>query len=174
MLALIGFVLATAELPLVLWDGKASTPGVGWVGGQCKTAKISRVEGAYRFHTTDPKTFAEWGWQWAPWNPNFEGTDFRPYKTVAVELKVAGPKLPTDLLLSFRSPGDHHLTRNDSLKKRDPKLFNGEWRRIEVPLTDLKGRDEKYDAAHTIQIIFGVWVETGDFTVDVRRVELLT
>lgn len=160
------------EKPLVLWDGLESTPGVGWVGGQCKTATIKRAENAYRFHTSDPKTFAEWGWQWASWKPEFTGTDIRPYKTLTVELRVFGDKLPTDLLLSLRSPGDHHLTKNDSLKKREPSLLDGKWKKITVPLAEIPGRDEKFDPAHTVQIIFGVWVEQGDFTVDVRRVEL--
>ncbi len=156
----------------VLWDGDQNRIGVGWVGGQCKKASIKTVDGSIRFHTTDPKTFAEWGWQWAPWSPKFEGTDLRPYRSLLLELRVTGPKLPTDLLLSLASPGDHHLTVNLPLLMRDPKLMDGSWRTLHVPIADLKARDTKFDLTHTIQVIFGVWVETGDFTVDLRRIEL--
>lgn len=158
---------------MVLWDGGKHAIAEGWVGGQCKTATTKIEDRAIRFHTADPKTFAEWGFQWAPYGPEFQGTDIRPFKAIALEVRAYGPMLPTDLLLSLRSPGDHHLTVNDSLVKREPKLFDGAWHRIVVPMKDLKARDEKFDPEHVVNVILGVWVEQGDFTVDLRRVELL-
>lgn len=140
MLALLCIVgkIALASDNLVLWDGKKHAVGEGWVGGQCETATIKKEDKMLRFHTMDPKTFAEWGFQWAPWQPEFKGTDIRPFKAIALEVRVYGPQLPNDLLLSLRSPGDHHLTVNDSLKKREAKLFDQKWHRIVVPMTDLK------------------------------------
>jgi hypothetical protein len=165
--------LAVLIKPVVLWDGRKHAVGEGWVGSQCKTATIKKEDGMIRFRTQDPKTFAEWGFQWAPWKPEFEGTDIRPFKAIALEIRGYGPQLPSDLLLSLRSPGDHHLTVNDSLIKREPKLLDGRWHRIVVPMTDLMARDEKFDPQHVVNVILGVWVEKGDFTVDLRRVELL-
>ena len=165
--------LALLAPSTILWDGKAHAVAEGWVGGQCKTASFRKEEGVIRLHTADPKTFAEWGFQWAPYQPEFKGTDIRPYKAVALEVRAYGTQLPTDLLLSLRSPGDHHLTVNDSLKRREPRLLDGKWHRIVVPMGDLKARDEKFDPEHVVNLILGVWVEQGDFTVDLRRVELL-
>jgi len=146
MLALLCIVgkIALATDDLIVWDGKKHTVLEGWVGGQCKTATIKKEDRMIRLHTSDPKTFAEWGFQWAPWQPEFKGTDIRPFKALAFEIRIAGPQPPNDLLLSLRSPGDHHLTVNDSLKKRHADLFDQRWRRIVVPLTDLKARDEKF------------------------------
>ena len=158
---------------MVLWDGKGHGVAEGWVGRQCKTATIKKEDRMIRFHTTDPKTFAEWGFQWAGYQPEFLGTDIRPFKAIALEVRVYGAQLPNDLLLSLRSPGDHHLTVNDSLKKREAKLFDQKWHRIVVPMSDLRARDEKFDPEHVVNVILGVWVEQGDFSVDLRRVELL-
>ena len=166
-------ILGFSTDPLIVWDGDAHIIGEGWVGGQCKTATIKKQDKFIRFHTQDPKTFAEWGWQWAPWKPEFAGSDVRPFQTIVLEIRVYGPILPNDLLLSLRSPGDHHLTVNDSLKKREPKIFDQSWHRIVVQMKDLKARDEKFDPIHVVNVILGTWVEKGDFTVDLRRVEFL-
>ena len=165
--------LALVDEPMILWDGDQHVIGEGWVGGQCKTATIKKEDKMIRFHTMDPTTFAEWGWQWAPWKPEFVGADIRPFKSIALEIRTYGSKLPNDLLLSLRSPGDHHLTVNDSLIKREPTLLDHKWHRIVVPMKDLKARDEKFDPMHVVNVILGVWVELGDFTVDLRKVELL-
>ena len=165
--------LALIDKSMVLWDGRKHAVAEGWVGSQCKTATIKKIDSTIRFHTEHPKTFAEWGFQWAPYQPEFQGTDIRPFKAVALELRGYGPQLPNDLLLSLRSPGDHHLTVNDSLVKREPNLWDGRWHRIVVPMTDLKARDDKFDPEHVVNVILGVWVEQGNFTVDLRRVELL-
>ena len=150
--------LALVDEPMILWDGDQHVIGEGWVGGQCKTATIKKEDKMIRFHTMDPKTF---------------GADIRPFKSIALEIRTYGSKLPNDLLLSLRSPGDHHLTVNDSLIKREPTLLDHKWHRIVVPMKDLKARDEKFDPMHVVNVILGVWVELGDFTVDLRKVELL-
>lgn len=158
---------------LVLWDGSDSCPGVGWVGGQCKTGKISREKGFYRFSTSDRKVFAEWGWQWAPWKPEFKGTDFRPFKKVTIELRFTGTPLSNDLLLSLRSPGDHHLTKNVALQPKDQELMSGKWRKISVTLEELGSLNGKYEPDKVINLIFGTWFDRdGSFTVDVRRIEV--
>ncbi len=154
---------------MILWAPKHI--GVGWVAGQGKATSIKEEKGWFRYHTADAETFSEWGWQWAPWNPTFDGTDFAPYSSIDIDLRMSGPKMPPDLLLSLASPGDHHTTPRDSLFKRDKKLSDGKWHRIRVPLKDFADSKTKYDAAHTIQIILGVWNgKGGDFTVDIREI----
>jgi hypothetical protein len=162
------------EIRRVLWDGEKQAVGVGWVSPQGADMKIEVLKSGVpsrgsiiRFHAARPETFVECGWQWAPWYPNFEGTDLTAYRTIELRVRAQGPQLPGDLLFSLASPGDHHTTPRVSLKKYAKGLYDGRWHLARIPLKDLYAPEMKFEPKRTIQIILGAWnAKGGDFTVE--------
>ncbi|MFZ4507601.1 MAG: hypothetical protein ACOYON_07900 [Fimbriimonas sp.] len=174
-----------AGKPKVLWDGKTEKVAVGWVapGGDDQRAIVPSQPGVAEFQLARKNAYVEAGLQWAPWNPEFTGTDFRGYKSIQFSLQVTGTDRPEDLLLSLRSPGDHNCTGNVGLKAVVPNVLHGKWHKVRVSLADLEKADRKflaehwpgskYDPSHVIQIILGAWNPKGTFTLRVRDVSLL-
>jgi hypothetical protein len=157
----------------VLWDPKSQPVGVGWVAGKGALTAITRQKKFFEYLTSDENAYAEWGWQWAPWAPTFEGTDFTPYRELTVEARMTGMGLPADVTVSLASPGDHHTTERLSLQERDPKFGDGRWHRIRFCLADFKDPKGLYEPKRTIQVIFGTWNGIGGtFGFAVRKLWL--
>lgn len=167
--------LLQGEKPVttILWNGDSHPVGVGWVNTDKPTLRVSTErdrqhrKGRFnRFVCTESKKYAECGWQWAPWNPEFRGTDLSDYTSIEFSFRIQGKNLPDDFQFSLRSPGDHHLSKLLSLKQRVPNLYDGKWHRVRYPLADLYFPEMKLEPNHVIQVIFGAWNESGEFTFD--------
>ena len=158
---------------LVLWNGESKSIGVGWVNIQSPNLSINVEEGKafsgkkfIRFVCNQQKTYGECGWQWAPWAPEFEGTDLSPFTKVSVAVRITGTKLPNDFVVSLRSPGDHHLTKLVSLKKAEPKIYDGKWHKVTFKLAEMYYPEMKFDTRHCIQLLFAGWNPEGSFILD--------
>lgn len=177
---LITLRVLTVEARTILWNGESHKVGVGWVNTSTERLTIETLieEGKsknqfIRFTCQEPKKFAECSWQWAPWVPEFTGTDISSADAIEVRFHIAGKDLPADFLISLRSPGDHHLTENRSLKKAVPTLFDGKWHRVRFQLAELYTPLMKFDRKHLINVIFAAWNEKGQFTFDFDDVTLI-
>jgi hypothetical protein len=161
-----------------LWNGEDKASGVGWVSPASKDMEIktAKSEGkasstGISFRMAHQNLFLEAGWQWSTW-AKVEPTDLRPYKTLKISVKFAGPRLPSDLLLSWPSPGDHKTTQRLSLKRYDAAILDGAWHDLSIPLQDFYTADMPFDVGTAIQLIFGTWNDDKDFTVIVDDIAL--
>ncbi len=168
----------TAPDRTVLWDGAAQNVGVGWVAGSSRKVSIRAESGGpgivrktIRLKAAEPNTFIEFGWQWAPWSPQFAGTDLTSYDSLELSIRLSGSNPPIDLLLSMASPGDHRTTPRVSLVAQDPHIIDSKWHRIRVPMRLLFTKESKCDRKHVIQMIIGTWNgPTGSFSVDIEEI----
>lgn len=181
-----GQILGASNVaPFTVWDGANHIKGVGWTSPLGPESSIVAGLAAAGSHTTEityytskRNTFVECGWQWAPWSPPFLGTDLSRYDTLELSIRIDGPhvphqispNLPSDVALSLASPGDHKVTERGSLKSRDPKVMDGKWHQIFIPLKSLYTSQMKFDKNHATQVILGAWNgPAGDFTVSIRK-----
>ena len=161
---------------IILW-GDSKSVGVGWVANGKNSTSINQIrEKDTRkivFQTSAESSYAEWGWQWAPWSPNFRGTDFRSFNTLDVEFRLLGPRPPSDVSISLASPGDHRTTERLSIKSAINVIPIGKWCCIKMPLDKFPNPAGRYDAEHTIQLIFGTWNgKGGKFSFEVRKIAI--
>ncbi len=94
---------------------------------------------AVRLYTAGGK-IAIWGWNWLGWYPP-SGTDISAMKTLLVSLRVAGADKPTSVRLGLDC-ATRKYTKEYELLPHYPRLTDGGWHEVEVPLAKLIGGSE--------------------------------
>ncbi len=163
--------------PLVVWDGHIHSVGEMWVSpagpksGLTATRNLVGQTRELTFRATHSHGFVEFGWQWAPWVPEFAGTDIRAYDAVELTFRVSGPHPPADIAVSLASPGGHHTTSRTAITAVEHTWPRGAWCTVFIPLKGLDTRSMKFDPLHAVQVIFGSWNgEGGGYTLHVKTI----
>jgi hypothetical protein len=155
LLLMSGMTLA-ADPKLVVWDGDEHKDGGGWGHGADKPSAV-HSEGhsektSVRF-VKDGPGWGGWGWNWHNWKPNAVD-DVTGYTTFSFWARVTGSTKPTQMLVSLASNDGKHSQTVDALKYQ-PKLLDGEWVEVRIPMKDLLGEKPQLDVTKVFEVVFG-------------------
>ena len=140
----------------MIWDGEGTgSNGKSWTScdkdkGPCKIAfevapGKGHLTGSALRLTGEGAGFLGGGWNWFGWWPADAGTDVSGFKHLSFWMKIeaASPKDapdPGSLVVSLTSSKDNGKNTNDELvAKFDPKLYDGDWHEIVLPMSLMTG-----------------------------------
>lgn len=114
----------TAFTPVkVLWDGRMSTSGEGWVGKGETAASIvldpADQEGKRLIHHHNQVgrvNFSTFGWRWA--GPEDASVDLRQFDALSFAIKITGPQKPQELFFGINGANPTPVP----LRKYDPQF----------------------------------------------------
>jgi hypothetical protein len=114
---------------------------MGWASPKSPTISVRTVTGqahsgktALQFSAQTNAGWAGFGWRWFPWQTK-SGTDISGDRALTFWVREVGAHKPQDLIVSLRS-GDA-FTGQVSVKKYQPRLADGQWHPVRIPLRDL-------------------------------------
>jgi hypothetical protein len=123
----------------VLWDGRKSMTGEGWVGkGEAAASLVldpADEEGKrlIRHHNKAGKcTYSTFGWRWA--GPQEAAVDLRQFDALSFAIMITGPQKPQELFFSITGANPTPVP----LRKYEPRFADGSWHTITIPLRDLR------------------------------------
>lgn len=167
--SLILFAMLTGEQParaavnrpiseIVVWDGT----GAGWTNPETSTIQAESTDvhcskSALEFKFHDGGQWLGSGWNWLGFKKGAYGADISHMHFLTFWAKTTGDT--ADLQLNLLCNGkvadmpEHH-TDKIHLSTYCPKIGDGAWHLVTVPLTDLK-QPPGFDAKHVCEIQFG-------------------
>ncbi|MGB7760201.1 MAG: hypothetical protein WBL61_10245 [Bryobacteraceae bacterium] len=132
---------------IIVWDGEQANIGAGWVNPATSTIMPQTIEAhsgttALEFKFKGSNQWIGAGWNWFNFRTGTNvGTDTSALKNLSFWIKTRGDFggiLRVNLLCNgdkLDTPEEH--TVKVEVLKYCPKLFDGEWREVVIPLTDL-------------------------------------
>lgn len=156
LLMLTGVVLA-ADPKLVVWDGDEHKVGGGWGHGADKPSVVHSEGHGDKVSVRcikDGPGWGGWGWNWHNWNPAGAGDDVTGYTTFVFWAKASGDTKPTQMMVSLASNGGKHSQTVDAVKYQ-PKLLDGDWVEVRIPMKDLLGDKPQLDLTKVFEVVFG-------------------
>lgn len=169
---------ASQPATLVVWDGEAHNVGSGWVDHKdVESIKLQDTEAhsgknAVAF-TGQGDKWHGCGWNWTLWNAA-KATDSTPYTHLSFWVKVSGTAKPTELKLSLTSTDGKMSPQLDALKY-EPKVFDGQWHEVLIPLPDIFRDPSETDPKKLWEIELGNWNTAAvDFTLYLDDVAFVT
>jgi sugar phosphate isomerase/epimerase len=144
------FLLAAGEATpavkrVVVWDGEQASKGDGWTTPATATIKPQSVEAhsgntALEFKFKGSKEWLGAGWNWLAFKTGNVGTDASAMKNLTfwIKTKGKGGALQLNLLCNgevLDTPEEH--TAKVQVLKYCPRLLDGEWHEVVIPLADL-------------------------------------
>ena len=153
----------TNPASLVVWDGETHNTGGGWIHTQGKEhIKTQDTE------SHSPKTAVaydgegdKWhgcGWNWTKWKAA-DATDITPYQNLVFWVKVTGDTKPTQLKVSLTSTNGKSTNQIDA-GKYCPKVLDGDWQQVVIPLKDLTADAPDFEPQKTWELQLGNWNES--------------
>jgi hypothetical protein len=86
------------------------------------------------------------GWNWLGWGGASAGTDISECANLVFWIKVVGAAKPPDIWINLVSnTGKNTPTAQVGFAKYCPKLFDGEWHEVVIPLRTLYGDKKDFD-----------------------------
>lgn len=179
-----GFVLIVSGLPTgckekppgpqeTVWNGEGEEgSGKGWADcdhkPNCK-AEVSLAAGkgynassALHFHGEGPGYLGA-GWNWFGWWPKDAGTDFGPYDTLRLSLRVVviqpNPP-PKDLGLTLSLSSSTAKKKSKPVKLApyvDDDIADGKWHQVDVPLDEFYV--DGFDRRKVWELSVGSWTK---------------
>lgn len=137
---------------LVIWDGDDKRIGSGWPSGDdtrlaLETTTAHQGQGALQWHVAKKTYFTNAGWVWGTYPLSDKATtDGSGYSSLVLTLRLVGLSkdpppagLPTALHLSLDALAGTGATQSKTpadLLKACPKLADGQWHDVALPLAD--------------------------------------
>jgi hypothetical protein len=171
-------VRGESEKRVVVWDGEQANVGAGWVNPTTATIQPQSVEAhsgktALEFKFKGSNQWLGAGWNWCKFKKGTNvGTDASTMKNLSFWIKTkakVGGILRVNLLCNgevLDTPEEH--TVKVEVLKYCPKLFDGDWHEVVIPMADLN-QIKGFDPKIVSEIHFGLTAEKdtdGSFFID--------
>lgn len=167
----VGTVAAASLSPdkttrVVVWNGESERTGAGWVNPTSSSIKPQSavVHGgkvALEFKFKDDAHWIGAGWDWVAFKTGAFGTDVTSMKRFTFWIKSQGKTGDLQINLLCCGPvldtPEHH-TEKVHVLKYCPKLFDGKWHEVAIPLADLT-RPAGFDPQHVCELQMGFLVD---------------
>ena len=112
--------------------------GLGGKGGVAASIGLDDKDGEGKrlihYHNMGNGDFSILGWLWA--TAQEKPVDLRRFDAISFAIKITGPQKMQELYFGITEYSPTPV----SLRKYDPQFADGAWRRIAIPLRDLKWR----------------------------------
>ncbi len=156
---------ATSSAPagrLIVWDGDEHNVGGGWVHTKdvekvaTQTDDVHSGKTALGF-TAKGQGWHQCGWNWRNWTSK-DGTDISAYPNLVFWAKVKGDAKPRQLVIVLVC-SDGKATAQVDAVKYCPKLLDGEWHEVTMPVKDIIADKTDFDAKKAWEIQFANWCQ---------------
>jgi hypothetical protein len=127
---------------VVVWDGDDNNAGTGWGGKDAiifapQTAVARQGHTALQWKVPAKTFFINAGWHWFPYPAkDTDGTDCSACKNLVLSVKCQAKFPLSKFTVGIGSPGKSG--KDVDVLPANPKLANGDWHDIVVPLSDLQ------------------------------------
>jgi photosystem II stability/assembly factor-like uncharacterized protein len=158
----------TVDRDLVAWDGEEKTVGTGWGGIASQSGIARQGKTALMWHVQLKSFFTNCGWFWGtyPVKPEM-GVDASAMSKFVFSMRVDGAHKPTALhctLHSLKGDKKEGDSKEIDLIKLAPKLLDGQWHDVVVPLADLANAG--FNAKQVAELDFTANNGTNEFEFD--------
>lgn len=151
---------ATSPAMLVVWDGEAHKAGGGWAEHKdkehAKTQEVEAHSGKVAIELGgEGDKWHGYGWNWTMWKAA-DAADVTPYKNLVFWVKMTGETKPAELKISLASTTGKMTGQVDAVKYC-PKLMEGQWQQVVIPLKDMMADHEDFDPKKVWELEVGNW-----------------
>jgi hypothetical protein len=158
----VGTASAAKAKRMVVWDGVAEATGAGWVNPTTSSINPQSAvqqggKPAIEFKFKDDAHWIGAGWNWVSFKTGAFGTDVGAMKRFTFWIRSKGKTGDLQINLLCNGPvldtPEHH-TEKVHVLKYCPKLLDGRWHEVAVPLADLT-RPQGFDPRHVCELQMG-------------------
>ncbi len=149
---------------LMIWDGEGANGGAGYRGfgaaGQSALEVVAQGRaGAGLRARLGGGNAANVGWNWHAWSSDQAGSDLSSYAALALWVRFSGPAAPANVVMRLAcSPREpNRRSRDINLTAREPRLLDGAWHQVVVPLVELAPPGHDFDATRAWELSFDIF-----------------
>ncbi len=158
-------ILEDARRPdLMIWDGEGAKGGAGYKGfGSGGQSPLEVAPGQGRLGAglrarLGGGNGANVGWNWHSWASDDAGTDLRGFAAITMWVRFTGGAAPRKMVMRLScSPREPvRRTVDIELVARQPRLMDGAWHQVVVPLAELAPQGHQFDRAKAWEVSFDI------------------